>query len=318
MADDDDDGDLASPAYYDVNDENDGGRRRSDICDTTLDEWTRDIRTHLSSVIRSGIVGLFDTPYPYLSNQVLDMAAIWRTSSPMIALTERDPRDWATSRLRNHGVLLCRKEYSLGGMGSSEFDLIGCHERASSLLKRRNDGDNDDAAIVDINATGVFVTPLNFWDVFRYRSHRSEDDPSLRLGMERQMMRHQELYLPMAQFAPDIFGVRSSRADEDASSKRSISDEDMAIDIRRHILDGTNDADGHDVPDERRTTWRDVYSEPLTCRGRVNWIMESDTMEEYYHIPKTCVDGVSSSTEERDVIGTDPSKFRMIPLIPYN
>ncbi|KAL3808860.1 hypothetical protein ACHAXA_004147 [Cyclostephanos tholiformis] len=310
--DSDDNGDLLF-AVDDHDIDNDHGRRR-DLCSTPLREWTDDIRMHLASVIRSGIVGLFDTPYPYLSNQVLALADEYRISRPIIALTERDPKDWATSRLRNHGVLLCRDEYSHEGMGSSEFDIIGCYERASS---RDDAAETADDSHRGYNATGNSAVALHFWDVFWYRSHTSKEDPTLQKSMEYQMMHHQGMYLPMTQFSPDIFGVRSRRSDDEGMSKLTISDKDIAIGIKKHILGGKNYANGHGVSDERRKIWRDIYSEPLTCRGRVNWNVENDTMEEYYHIPKTCVDGLLSSTEKKDAKHIDSSEFIMIPLIPY-
>ena len=80
------------------------------FCYTPLHVWTMEIQSqsHLSTVIhQSGIVGLFDIPYTYLTTQVVQLANDLRSSSHctlIVAMTERDPMEWATSRLRNHGV----------------------------------------------------------------------------------------------------------------------------------------------------------------------------------------------------------------------
>ncbi len=287
-------------------------QRQQQLCNTPLHDWTNDIQSHLSSVIRSGVVGLFDTPYPYLSTQVLQLANEWRTAPPIVAMTERDPKDWATSRLKNHGVLLCREEYSYERMGASEFDLIGCYERA---LSRNNASATPDDSHSTYNATNS-TSALKFWDVFWYRSHRSKEvGPSLRRGMEFQMLHHQELYLPMTQFAPDFFAVHPTRTNENELRKSTMSVEEVASDIKKHTLDGKSDGNDNDVLERLRPIWRDWYSEPLTCRGRVDWIMENDTKEEYYHIPKTCVDGALPSAGRRNAELIDDSEIRKTPLM---
>lgn len=286
-------------------------RRQQHLCNTPLNVWTSDIRSHLSSVIKSGVVGLFDTPYPYLSTQVLQVANQWRTAPPIVVMTERDPKDWARSRLKNHGLLLCREEYSYERMGASEFDLIGCYERA---LSRNNASATPVDSHSKYNATNS-AGALNFWDVFWYRSHHSKEvDPSLQEGMEFQMMHHQELYMPVTQFAPDFFGVHSTR-NENELVQSTVLEKDVAIDIKKHTLGGKSDGNDNEVIDELRPIWRDSYSEPLTCRGRVDWIMENDTMEEYYHIPKTCVDGALPSAGRRNAKYIDGSGIGMTPLI---
>ena len=291
-------------------------RQRQHLCNTPLHVWTSDILSHLLSVIKSGVVGLFDTPYPYLSTQVLQLANEWRTVPPIVAMTERDPKDWARSRLKNHGLLLCREEYSYERIGASEFDLIGCYERALSHDNASATPRGSHSKYNLTNSAGA----LNFWDVFWYRSHHSKEvDPSLQEGMEFQMMHHQELYLPVTQFAPDFFGVHLTRMNEKELVESTMSEKDVAIDIKRHTLGGKSDGnDNDDSIDKLRPIWRDSYSEPLTCRGRVDWIMETDTMEEYYHIPKTCVDGALTSTGRRNAKLIDDSGLRMTPTTIVN
>lgn len=101
-----------------------------ELCAMSLDDWARDIQTHLSTVLQSSIVGLFDTPYPLMASQVLNLATKLRDIPPIIAMTERDAASWAKSRSRNHNLMLCKKEFSYEGLGASEFDIIGCVERA--------------------------------------------------------------------------------------------------------------------------------------------------------------------------------------------
>ena len=106
------------------------------LCSMPLNDWTNELETHLKRVIQSGLVGLFDTPYPYMAPQLLELAnnnIYYRKTSPTIAMTERDPKSWAASRSKNHGILVCKKEYSHKGLGASEFDIIGCVQRAYKL-----------------------------------------------------------------------------------------------------------------------------------------------------------------------------------------
>ena len=100
------------------------------LCNRPVDEWSINIQAHLTTVMESGLVGLFDTPYPYLSHQVLELAKSYRIALPIITMTERDPRGWANSRSKNHGLLVCQKEYSFEKLGASEFDILGCVRRA--------------------------------------------------------------------------------------------------------------------------------------------------------------------------------------------
>lgn len=120
--------------------------------------------------------------------------------------------------------------------------------------------------------------------------------------------------MPVTQFAPDFFGVHSTR-NENELVQSTVLEKDVAIDIKKHTLGGKSDGNDNEVIDELRPIWRDSYSEPLTCRGRVDWIMENDTMEEYYHIPKTCVDGALPSAGIRNAKYIDGSGIGMTPLI---
>jgi hypothetical protein len=106
-----------------------------------------------------------------------------------------------------------------------------------------------------------------------------------------------------------MFDVHSTKTNGIELSKSTISEKDVATDIKKLILGRRSDSNNNDVIDKLRPIWRDIYSEQLTCRGRVDWIMDNDTMEEYYHIPKTCVD-VSSSTGRRKVKPLISRKFK--------
>ena len=65
-----------------------------------------------------------------------------------------------------------------------------------------------------------YSTALHFWDVFQHRSHKGEISPTFQMGMERQMEHSRGLYLHMAQYAPDIFGVQSSSAKNESNQSR--------------------------------------------------------------------------------------------------
>ena len=240
------------------------------LCYTTVNEWAANLTMHLKHVIQSDLVGLFDTPYPYLAPQVLEYTKLYRQNT-VIGMTERDPSSWAKSRIK-HGLLLCRKEYSIIGkdttstLGSSEFDALGCISRASLPFKRQNQQQSNRRAMNNQEPK------LHFWDVFRYRSHheRDEDYDFLR-GMEQQMTRHQQLYLPLAPYTPDFFGVHTTN---DKSLHR-IDEKEVSKDISRLLS-----------KDDRKATTGNTM--PLKCRGRVNWEMSNDTFVELYHLPKTC------------------------------
>jgi hypothetical protein len=216
------------------------------MCDTPLNEWADNLLHHLTRVLQSGLVGLFDTPYPYLAPQIMELTEKWRTNT-VVGMTERDPTSWAKSRIK-HGLLLCRSEYSSEGFGSSEFDVLGCIDRANQF----NNGE------------------LHFWDAFWYRSHHEAADQDFLLRMERQMERHQNIYLPLAKYTPNFFGVKSASSDKQPGR---VNEKDVTKDIMRLLW--------------AESSFRQHHA--LTCRGRVNWQMNNDTFIEVYHLPKTCI-----------------------------
>ena len=205
----------------------------------------------------------------------------------IMAMTERNATEWTTSRLYNHGVLLCKEEYSYELLGASEFDIIGCYERALLLLQSSSSSRSSN-------------TEVNFWDVYWYRSHHTKEEhvnSTLQQGMEMSMKHHQDFYLSISNFNLDIFGIHTS------TPTNKISENEIAMTIKKHILESivninssssTNNSRVIRV-DNRSTRqairWHDKkYNKPLTCRGRVTWNMTNDTMVEYYHVPKTCID----------------------------
>ncbi|KAL3789548.1 hypothetical protein HJC23_001356 [Cyclotella cryptica] len=241
----------------------------SPLCFTPLDEWADQVRHHLRTVMQSGLVGLFDTPYPYLAPQVLDLAKQWRTST-ILAMTERDPTSWAKSRIK-HGLLLCREEYSYKRLGSSEFDVLGCITRAYQW--------NNLTISTNHESKPPNVATLHFWDVFRYRSHHEEIDSEFQIGLEHQMEHHQTIYLPLARYTPNFFGVTHNKSTTDkqnTAQHHHINEKDVSRDIRHHVLSAKKSSSRHD------------YNVSLKCRGRVNWDMKHDAFIELYHLPKTC------------------------------
>ena len=135
------------------------------LCNMPLHTWISNIQTHLTSILQSGVVGLFDTPYPYLAPQLLELAEMCRSAPPIIAMTERNAREWAMSRSKHHALLVCKMEYSYDRLGASEFDVLGCYERA--VVARR--GGNDNATDVNgrTNTAPPPVLHLHFWDIFQ-------------------------------------------------------------------------------------------------------------------------------------------------------
>ena len=49
------------------------GTNRYHLCYTPLHQWINKLQSHLDIVISSDLVGLFDTPYPYLAKQIVQL-----------------------------------------------------------------------------------------------------------------------------------------------------------------------------------------------------------------------------------------------------
>jgi hypothetical protein len=222
------------------------------ICHTNMNmvTWITNIQKQLEIVIQSGIVGLFDTPYPLLASQIITLSQIYRSTPIIVSMTERQPKEWTDSRIHNHEMLLCKQEYSYNQLGMSEFDLIGCYDRA--VIAHNNN--------TDINQGPSSNVILHFEDVFHYYYHKQqqEDDAAvksslteevaiIRRGMERQMQHHQELYLPLTSYSPDIFNVHHSSSTTATSVvNKKVTEADMSKDIRKHILGITTNNDNND------------------------------------------------------------------------
>jgi len=259
----------------------------SELCNTNLDDWRDEIYQHLTNVINSGIVGLFDSPYPYLADQVLKLSNKYREIPPIIAMTNRESSSWVRSRLK-HQILLCRAEYSYEQLGASEFDIFGCVYRAfnSTLLKNEKEGESS--------------AELYFWDVFQYQSPTLDkpdvnEDSELQKGMARQYDHFKEIYTTKANYAPDMFGMKNE--------SEPITDKQVEVDIHKFILGNARDTiQINDDIKKYQSDWQETYkSNTLNCRGRVKWHMKNDSMVELYHLPKTC----------------EISKSKHIPIISF-
>ena len=241
------------------------------LCNTNLDDWRDEIYQHLKNVINSGVVGLFDSPYPYLVDEVLELSNKYRTTPPIIAMTNRESNSWTRSRLK-HQILLCRDEYSYKQLGASEFDIFGCIDRAfsSTLLN-------------EIGEESTQSAELYFWDVFRYQSPTNLDiDSELQKGMARQYDHFKEMYTTKAEYAPGMFGMKKE--------SEPITDKRVEVDIHEYILDNARDTiQINDDFKKYQSNWRDTYKpNTVNCRGRVKWHVKNDSMVELYHLPKTC------------------------------
>ncbi|KAL7528264.1 hypothetical protein ACHAWF_002497 [Thalassiosira exigua] len=141
-----------------------------ELYETSVDEWEEDLRQCLGDAIESGIVWLFDTSYRSLATQVLKMTGEPRLDT-VVAMMERDLEEWAWSRGAKHLLLLCREEYYDDFAGASEFDILGCVDRACASHPEET---------------------LRFWDVLEYRAKRNKTDDmeSFVGGMECQMECH--------------------------------------------------------------------------------------------------------------------------------
>ena len=220
---------------------NDDTSRMTNMCSISLDAWTTNLQTHLTEVLQSDLVGLFDTPYPYIAPQVLNLTTTCR-SKTVIGLTERDPSSWAKSRIK-HGLLLCRNEYS-DRLESSEFDILGCISRAYEINLHRD---------------------LHFEDVFWYRSHHEVADPLFLEGMEHQMDRHQKKYVSLAKYTPNFFGASkpSTPIDEKVVAKdfRRILSTNLRSDQKNQALKCRGRVNWEMAND----TFIELYHLPKTC-----------------------------------------------------
>ena len=242
-----------------------------DLCAMSLDDWARDIQTHLSTVLQSSIVGLFDTPYPLMASQVLELSTKLRDTPPIIAMTERDEVSWAKSRSRNHNLMLCKKEFSYEGLGASEFDIIGCVERARSSTMDTKTG----------NESKV----LHFWDVFQYNSRFEEVGDEFRKGLELQMEHHQNIYRPIADYTPNFFGSSTFNESNHSPIPKTevvVTEKQVKYDIQRLVLMQKGPSESIN------NTQTTLYKKPLTCRGAVQYDFLNDTFTELYDHPKAC------------------------------
>ena len=242
------------------------------LCNKPLDEWRNEIYSHLQTLIQSGIVGLFDSPYAYLADQVLELSNKWRAIRPIIAITNREEKGWVASRLK-HQILMCRTEYSYQQMGASEFDIFGCIDRAfsaSSLLHNETR---------DKKSTKHTKPAMHFWNIFQYRTYNDGpiEDQTLLNGMARQMEHFQKVYTPLAEYAPDMFGMN----EVDETKSEPITDKQVEVDIRAYILGNGRDTSNINGIDKYQSIWRDSYKpKSISCRGRVKWHMQNDSLVE--------------------------------------
>ena len=256
-----------------------------ELCNTNLDDWREEIYQHLTNVINSGIVGLFDSPYPYLADQVLELSNKYRAIPPIIAMTNRESNSWTRSRIK-HQILLCRVEYSYEQLGASEFDIIGCIDRAfgySSLVEKEEESS----------------AKLYFWNVFQYQSPTLDKsdvnvDSELQKGMARQYDHFKEKYTIKADYTPDMFNMKKD--------SEPITDKQVEVDIHKFILGNARDAIKNRDINKYQSNWQEIYkADTINCRGRVKWYTKNDSKVELYHLPKTC---------------ETPSKSKHIPNIP--
>mmetsp|Transcript_51767 Transcript_51767/g.155351 ORF Transcript_51767/g.155351 Transcript_51767/m.155351 type:complete len:341 (-) Transcript_51767:954-1976(-) len=71
-----------------------------------LDEEVRD---RIETVIRGGIGGVNDSPYPLYLSHVLKVSETLSAGSTVLMMSERDPHEWAASRVKNHpDVFFCK------------------------------------------------------------------------------------------------------------------------------------------------------------------------------------------------------------------
>ncbi|KAL7546523.1 hypothetical protein ACHAWF_012033 [Thalassiosira exigua] len=257
------------------------------LCHTPLDQWVDDVRRRLAEVMESDVVGLFDVPYANFAAPALEAARARRRAPPIVALTERPPEQWAKSRGRGHDLLVCKEEHSRGRLEASEFDVVGCAERAIESLARADEEGR--------GGRQPATRTAHFWDAFQFLTKVEASEPKIQEGMARQMDRHQELYRPLAAYAPDIFRVRNE--------SHHFGEYDIAAGIRRCILGddekkggmkkddgciGMDKDEGVGVFKAMRPLWRERYAESVGCRGRLHWVLSNDTVWEEYPIRHIC------------------------------
>ena len=273
-----------------MKEEGDDNRSTIDLCTMSLDNWSRDIQIHLSKVLQSDIIGLFDTPYPLLASQVLNFGAKQRTLPTIVAMTKRDVASWAQSRSENHNLMLCKQDFSYHGLGASEFDILGCVDRAMRIAVAKK---KDATKEVGGNETN---DRLYFWDVFEYRSRFENASSEFLSGLEAQMEHHQTIYEPLAMYSPNFFGSSTVNTSTTKLTDRQVTDDiqHLIINQQRTEMQGSSN-----ITTNTSSSWStDFFKAPLTCGGTVEYDFVNDTFSEFYKHSKGCDGGLSSNVEE--------------------
>ena len=202
----------------------------SNACNMDVRDWAAQTQENISKLLSSGIVGIFDYPYPNMIDFILNTIPKVRgeTFQPTLIYTKRESNQWRISRLK-HGFLLCKEDYEniesklnntqeVSSANSyhgkvplylTEFNIFECIDRADS--KSTSD------------------LPITISDVFEYESNKQKTPdgkkikyfikrkrPGLYQALQSSYEWHQQHYSVVAQYTPDFFGVDSPKqADAD-------------------------------------------------------------------------------------------------------
>lgn len=100
----------------------------SPIDDCTLDNlrnWINHMKSNTTALLESQVVdALLDSPYTLVSQHILRSIRGDSQWFPFVLLTERDPPEWARSRIAHHNPLICR--LLLGQATYGALDLDAC------------------------------------------------------------------------------------------------------------------------------------------------------------------------------------------------
>lgn len=188
-------------------------------CQMPIQRWESETKGNITTLLGSGIVGLFDYPYPNMAAYILEMLPKIRGEEfePTIVYTKRSAAQWAGSRIK-HGFLLCREDYKsikrqvenrVQGTDDtsspylSEFDIFECIRRA--VVRHDNSNGKKHLSISDVFYFAQ--TPRNPKTGKRMTNHIRDHSPGVFRALRDSMQWHQEKYSGMAKFAPDFFGV---------------------------------------------------------------------------------------------------------------
>lgn len=217
----------------------------SNVCNMDVRDWAAQTQGNITKLLTSGIVGLFDYPYPNMIDFILNTIPKVRgeTFQPTLIYTKRESNQWRISRLK-HGFLLCKEDYIESKLNNTQeiSSANSYHGKVPLYLTEFNIFECIDRAV------SKSTSDMTLSDVFEYESNKQKTPdgkkikyfikrkrPGLYHALQSSYEWHQQHYSVMAQYTPGFFGVDSPKladADNRVQPKREkIDDKEVAQNI---------------------------------------------------------------------------------------